>query len=76
MLRYGLLGGTRPPLPWEFFITLGGAALVAGVLYVVLFPFWSTYPAVGLVETAAFGVAGSILIAVGGIRRGRTPKRA
>ena len=76
MLRYGLLGGTRPPLPWEFFVTIGGAGLAAGGLFVALFPFWRAYPLVGLIETAAFGVAGSVLIAVGGVRRRRTPTRA
>lgn len=36
MLRYGLLGGERPTLPWKFFVTLGGALLLTAVLFVFL----------------------------------------
>jgi len=38
MLRWGLLGGSRPALPWEFFVTLGGALLAAAVLFAFLYP--------------------------------------
>jgi hypothetical protein len=72
MLRYGLLGGTRPALPWEFFLTLGGSCLGAGALFAILFPLWSTYAWAGITETAAFAVAGGVLVAVGVVRRRRS----
>jgi hypothetical protein len=76
MLRWGLLGGERPPLPWEFFVALGGAVLgVCPVLLALLFPWWATYPILGLLELAVFVTAGAALLAAGADRR-RAESRA
>lgn len=71
MLRFGLLGGKRPSAPWEIFVTLGAALLGAGVLFVFLFPLWSTYSFVGFLEVGGYALAGASLLAVGAIRRKR-----
>jgi len=71
MLRYGLLGGSRPNLPWEFFISMGGALVAAGLLFTVLYPLWSTYAWVGLLEMGVFLIAGCVLLAAGLVRRRR-----
>lgn len=75
MLRYGLLGGARPPLPWEFFVSTGGGALGAGALFAVWFPLWSSDPWAGLVELAGFVVLGTTLIVVGARRKSRSRRR-
>jgi len=70
VLRWGLLGGERPPLPWEFFVAIGGAVLaVCPVLFVLLFPWWAQFPVLGLVELAVFLAAGTALLLVGLLRR-------
>jgi hypothetical protein len=71
MLRYGLLGGARPPLPWEFFASLGGGMVGAGVLFVLLYPWWTTFLALGIGELAVFEVAGGTLLGLGAARRAR-----
>jgi len=71
MLRWWLLGGRWPPLPWELFITLGAAVLAAGGLFAFLFPLWGAYPWVGFIEVGIFGVAGCTLIGFGAVRRSR-----
>ena len=75
MLRYGLLGGTRPPMPWEFFVTLGGALCLAAGLFALLFPLWSTYPGLGLGEAGTFLLAGAILLGMGFRRRRQDRQR-
>jgi hypothetical protein len=72
VIRYGLWGGARPPVPWEFFVTIGGAALAAGTAFVVIFPLWNSYPVLGYAETAVYAVAGSALVVAGLVRRSRT----
>lgn len=72
MLRYGLLGGVRPTVPWEVFVSLGGGLFLAAVLFVLLFPLWSSYFLLGLAETGGFVVAGGLLVAAGVNRRRRT----
>ena len=74
MIRWGLLGGTWPESTWELFVTLGGALVGAGVLFFFLFPLWSTYPIVGVVELAIFLTAGAVLLLVGVRRRARSSK--
>jgi uncharacterized membrane protein YhhN len=76
MLRYGLLGGSLGPLPWQIFITLGGAFLAAGLIFAVLFPLWSTYAWAGALEMGVSLVVGAVLLAVGWARRSRELKRA
>jgi hypothetical protein len=75
MLRYGLLGGERPTLPWEFFVTLGGALLLTAVLFVFLYPLWTNYFLVGLIETGIFVIAGAVLVSIGALRRSHTLRR-
>jgi len=75
MLRFWLLGGKRIVLPWELLVTIGGALLSAAVLLVFFFPLWSTYPVVGLFETAIFAGFGGALLAIGAFRRWQTSKR-
>ena len=71
MLRYGLLGGKRPSAPWEMFVTVGVALWVAGGLFVVLFPWWSTYSFVGFLEIGIYVLCGASLVAIGAVRRQR-----
>ena len=72
MLRYGLLGGTRPTLPWEFFVSLGGGLFLAGALFGLLFfPLWGGYSPAGWILLGCFVGAGGILVAAGMIRRSR-----
>ena len=68
MLRFGLLGGSRPSVPWEFYVTIGSALLAAAGLFALLFPLWSTLPVAGAAESAVFVLAGGILLGIG-IRR-------
>jgi len=75
MLRWGLLGGTWPPAPWELFITLGGALLGTSVLFVFLYPLWSTLPLPGILETGGFLTAAAVLLTVGLVRRARSMKK-
>ena len=42
MLRFWLLGGQRWSVPWELFVTLGGALFGTAAMFVVLFPLWET----------------------------------
>ncbi len=76
MLRYGLLGGSRPPLPWEFFITIGGASIAADLLFTVLYPLWNTFAWAGAIETGVFLIVGGVLVAVGPSRRSRDQRRS
>ena len=72
MLRYGLAGGIRPTLPWEFFASLGGGLFLAGALYGLLFfPLWGGYSPFGWILLGCFFGAGSILVAAGMTRRNR-----
>jgi len=75
MLRFWLLGGVRPTIPWELLITLGSALVLAGGMFVFLFPLWTTYPVVGVFETAIFVALGGALLAIGAARRARSTKR-
>jgi hypothetical protein len=75
MLRYGLLGGSLGPVPWEIFITLGTAILTAGLVFAALFPLWSTYAWIGALEVGVSLTIGAVLVAVGGARRSRDPRR-
>ena len=76
MIRYGLLGGRRPMAPWELYITVGAACLLAGILFAVLFGSWSSLFALGLVEETGFGVAGVALLIAGLHRRRRSLRRS
>jgi hypothetical protein len=75
MLRFWLLGGQRPTLPWEFFITIGGALFGASVLFVFLFPFWTTYFWPGVAEVSLFVLAAAVLVTLGVVRWAHTTKR-
>ena len=70
-MRFGLLGGRRPTVPWEFYVTLGGALLGASILFAILFPFWAVYPWAGIAEIVVFLLAAGILLAIGILRRRR-----
>jgi hypothetical protein len=72
MIRFWLLGGVWPTVPWEFFVTIGGALFGTAVLFVFLFPLWSTYPVVGAIELGIFVGAGAVLLAAGLLRRKHT----
>ena len=76
MIRWGLLGGKWPDSPWELFVTLGGALLGAGLVFLLLFPQWSSAAALGALELAAFLLAGGVLLGIGLQRRARGPKRS
>ena len=76
MLRYGLLGGVRPTVPWEFLVSLGGGLFLAAVLFAHLYPLRSSYPLLGWVETSGFLGAGTILVAAGATRRRRATTSA
>jgi len=69
MLRFWLLGGRWPRVPWELLVTLGGALLGTFVLFVILFPFWSLYPIEGAIELGIFVIAGAVLLSSGFARR-------
>ncbi len=69
MLRYGLLGGARPKMPWELFVTIGAASAGAGLAFAVLFPLWTTYFALGAVELGVFEAIGAGLLTAGWLRR-------
>jgi membrane protein implicated in regulation of membrane protease activity len=71
MLRFWLLGGHRPTVPWQLFLTLGGGLLAAGVLFALLFPLWSTYAWAGVAEVAVFLIASTALLTIGAVRRQR-----
>jgi hypothetical protein len=75
MLRFWLLGGFWPTLPWEFFVTMGGAFFGAAVLFPFLFPLWTSYPIVGYIELGFFLAAGVWLLTTGLLRRKHTPRR-
>ena len=75
MLRFGLLGGSRPRAPWELYVTVGGACLLAGILFAALFGSWRSLFVLGLAEDAGFGVAGLTLVAVGLRRRKQSVRR-
>ncbi len=68
MLRFWLLGGRPVTLPWEFFVTIGGALLGAGIAFPFLFPLWSSYPIVGFIETGIILCAGVGVVTVGIVR--------
>ncbi len=70
MLRVFLLGGRWGPVPSPVFLALGGACLSAGV-GVLLLTSGSTFAVVGTIEAAVFGLSGTVLLAVGGLRRKR-----
>ena len=74
MLRYGLLGGTRPRVPWELLVTIGGASAGAGLAFAVLFPLWRTDVVLGAVELAVFEAVGAGLLMVGWLRRRSAPR--
>jgi hypothetical protein len=50
---------------------MGGALVAAGLLFTVLYPLWSTYAWVGLLEMGVFLIAGCVLLAAGLVRRRR-----
>jgi hypothetical protein len=75
MLRFWLLGGKWPTLPWEFFITIGGALFATSALFVLLYPLWGSYFWVGIGETLLFVIAAVVLVVLGIVRRAATAKR-
>ena len=76
VLRWGLLSGERPPLPWEFFVSIGGALLLAGPVFVaVAYPWWSSLPVLGWLEVAISLVAGGGMVAAGVVRRNHGSRR-
>ena len=75
MLRFWLLGGRRPILPWEFFVSIGGALFGASALFVFLFPLWNTYFWLGAGEAFMFVGAAVVLVVLGLVRRAETEKR-
>ena len=74
MLRFWLLGGRRPTLPWEFFITIGGALFGTSALFVLLYPLWDSYFWLGIGETLLFVIAAVVLVVLGLVRRAATAK--
>jgi hypothetical protein len=76
MIRFLLLGGRWGPVPWTFFVALGGACLFATVLFALLDPTWSTYPTVGWLEVSLLAVISATLLAVGLHRRARELRRS
>ena len=72
MIRFFLLGGRWPKTPWQALCALGGSFLLAGLLYGLLFPLWTTYPIVGDVVVGGLGITGVGLVLAGVARRRRT----
>ena len=75
MIRFLLLGGRWGPVPWRFFVALGGACLLAAVLFALLNPTWAIYPVVGETETAVLVVIAATLLVVGLYRRAQDLRR-
>ena len=71
MIRWFLLGGRWPAVPWEVLLVLGGAALGAGGAFVLLFPLWRSYPVLGYLEVGIYLAVGVGLVVAALVRRGR-----
>lgn len=70
------LGGAIGPLPWVFFVVLGGSCFLAGGVFVFLFPLWSAYFVVGAIEEGIFLGGGTALLIAGVLRRSRAREEA
>lgn len=72
VLRYGLGGGKWPKAPWELLMTIGAAALGAAPVFALLYPWWTAFPWLGLLEISVFIGVGTGFLIGGWVRRRRT----